>query len=42
MSNVGDCADNAPAERVFGMLNPERINRRRCRTVADPRAEVFE
>lgn len=42
MSAVGHCGDNAPAEGFFGMLKRERINRRRYRTVADARADVFD
>jgi putative transposase len=42
MSAVGHCGDNAPAEGFFGILKRERINRRRHRTVADARADVFD
>jgi putative transposase len=42
MSDVGHCGDNAPAEGFFGMLKRERVNRRRYRTVADARADVFD
>jgi putative transposase len=42
MSAVGHCADNAPAEGFFGMLKRERVNRRRYRTTADARADVFD
>ena len=42
MSAVGHCGDNAPAEGFFGMLNGERVNRRRYLTVADARADVFD
>jgi len=42
MSAIGHCGDNAPAEGFFGMLKRERINRRRYRTVADARADVFD
>lgn len=42
MSDVGHCADNAPAEGFFGMLKRERVNRRRYLTVADARADVFD
>jgi putative transposase len=42
MSDVGHCADNAPAEGFFGMLKRERVNRRRYRTVAEARADVFD
>lgn len=42
MSDVGHCGDNAPAEGFFGLIKRERINRRRYRTVADARADVFD
>ena len=42
MSAVGHCGDNAPAEGFFGMLKRERINRRRYRTLAQARADVFD
>lgn len=42
MSAVGHCGDNAAAEGFFGMLKRERVNRRRYRTVADARADVFD
>jgi putative transposase len=42
MSAVGHCADNAPAEGFFGMLKRERVNRRRYRSTADARADVFD
>lgn len=42
MSDVGHCADNAPAEGFFGMLKRERINRRRYLTVRDARSDVFD
>ncbi len=42
MSEVGHCGDNAPAEGFFGMLKRERTNRRRYRTLADARADVFD
>lgn len=42
MSAVGHCGDNAAAEGFFGMLKRERTNRRRYRTLADARADVFD
>lgn len=42
MSQVGHCGDNAPAEGFFGMLKRERTNRRRYRTLAEARADVFD
>jgi len=42
MSNVGHCGDNAAAEGFFGMLKRERVNRRRYRTLAEARADVFD
>ena len=42
MSGVGSCADNAAAEGFFGMLKRERVNRRRYRTRAEARADVFD
>ncbi len=42
MSDVGHCADNAPAEGFFGLLKRERVNRRRYLTVADARSDVFD
>ncbi len=42
MSGVGSCADNALVEGFFGMLKRERVNRRRYRTRADARADIFE
>lgn len=41
MSAVGSGADNAAAERVFGVLKRERVNRRQYRTRAEARADVF-
>ena len=32
MSGTGSCADNAPTESFFALLNPERVNRRQYRT----------
>ncbi len=42
MSAVGSCADNAAAEGFFGMLKRERVNRRRYRTRAEARADIFD
>mgnify|MGYP001812851749 CR=1 FL=1 len=42
MSGVGRCADNAAMEGFFGLLKGERINRRKYRTRADARADVFD
>ena len=42
MSAVGSCADNALVEGFFGMLKRERVNRRRYRSRAEARADVFD
>lgn len=42
MSAVGHCGDNAAMEGFFGMFKRERINRRRYRTLAEARADVFD
>ena len=42
MSAVGSCADNALVEGFFGMLKRERVNRRRYRTRAEARADIFD
>ena len=42
MSAVGRCADNALAEGFFGMLKRERVNRRRYRTRAEARTDIFD
>ena len=42
MSAVGSCADNAAAESFFGRLKRERVNRRRYRTRAEARADIFD
>ena len=42
MSDVGSCYDNAVAESFFGLLKRERVNRRRYRTRADARSDVFD
>lgn len=42
MSAVGSCADNALVEGFFGMLKRERVNRRRYRSRAEARADIFD
>ena len=42
MSRGGDCHDNAVAESFFANLKKEKIKRRRYRTGADARLEIFE
>jgi len=42
MSDVGNCYDNAVAEAFFGLLKRERVNRRRYRTRAEARVDVFD
>ena len=42
MSAVGSCADNAAAESFFGLLKRDRVRRRRYRTRAEARADVFD
>ena len=42
MSDVGSCYDNAVAEGFFGVLKRERVNRRRYRTRAEARVDVFD
>ena len=42
MSGVGSCADNAAMEGFFGLLKRERINRRKYRSRAEARADVFD
>ena len=42
MSAVGSCADNAAAEGFFGQLKRERVNRRRYRTRAEARSDIFD
>ncbi len=42
MSTVGSCADNAPAEGLFGMLKRERVNRRYYQSHAEARAGGFD
>jgi putative transposase len=42
MSAVGSCADNAAAESFFGLLKRERVHRKRYKTRANARADVFD
>jgi len=42
MSGVGNCYDNAVAESFFGLLKRERVHRRRYRTRAEARADIFD
>jgi putative transposase len=42
MSSGGSCADNAAMEDFFGMLKRERVNRRRYRSHAEARADIFD
>ena len=42
MSAVGSCADNAAMEGFFGLLKRERVNRRKYRTRAEARTDVFD
>lgn len=42
ISAVGSCADNAAAERFFGVLKREQVNRRPYRTRAEARADLFD
>ena len=42
MSAVGSCADNAAMEGFFGLLKRERVNRRKYRTRAETRTDVFD
>ena len=39
---MGSCYDNAVAESFFGLLKRERVNRRRYRTRAEARSDVFD
>jgi putative transposase len=41
MSRTGNCYDNAVAESFFGTLKTERVHKRRYRTKAQARADVF-
>lgn len=42
MSRKGNCWDNAPVESFFATLKKELVHRRRFRTHAEARAEIFE
>lgn len=42
MSGVGNCYDNAVAESFFGLLKRERVHRRRYRTRAEARTDIFD
>ena len=42
MSGVGNCYDNAVAESFFGLLKRERVHRRRYRTRAEARRDIFD
>ena len=42
MSRPGNCYDNAVVESFFGTLKTELVHRRRYRTRAEARADVFE
>lgn len=42
MSGVGNCYDNAVAESFFGLLKRERVYRRRYRTRAAARTDIFD
>lgn len=42
MSGTGNCYDNAVVESWFGLLKRERVNRRRYRTRAEARRDVFD
>jgi putative transposase len=42
MSAVGSCADNAAAERFFGALKRERVNRQHYQTRAEARSHIFD
>ena len=42
MSRRGNCWDNAPVESFFSTLKRELVHRRRWRTRAEARAEIFE
>ncbi|NLC24312.1 MAG: IS3 family transposase, partial [Oxalobacter sp.] len=41
-SAVGSWADNAAAERFFGLLKRERVNRRVYRSCAQARSDIFD
>lgn len=42
MSAVGHCGDNAPCEGFFGMLKRERTRRKKYRTRAEARSDIFD
>lgn len=42
MTAVHHCGDDAAAEGFFGMLKRERVYRRRYRTLAEARTDVFD
>ena len=42
MSHVGNCCDNAVVESFFGLLQRERVHRRRYLTRADAWADIFD
>ena len=42
MSGVGNCYDNAVAESFFRLLKRERVHRRRYRTRAEARTDIFD
>lgn len=42
MSAVGSCADNASAERFFGQMKRERVNRRYYPTRQEARTDIFD
>ena len=42
MSGVGNCYDNAVAESFFGLLKHEQAHRRRYRTRAKARTDIFD
>ncbi|MCA9498062.1 MAG: IS3 family transposase, partial [Nitrospira sp.] len=41
-SGVGNCYGNAVAESFFGLLKRERVHRRRYRTRAEARSDIFD
>ncbi len=42
MSAVGHCGDNAAGEGFFGLLERERVKRRRYLTMAEARSDLFD
>ena len=42
MSGIGNCYDKAVAESFFGLLKRERVHRRRYRTRAEARTNIFD